>query len=735
MSEVAEKKYIDSVKEKYLGKVEDLIAFMETYLDEVNREKVLEAFDLAYDSHKGIKRKSGDPYFDHCFEVTRILAEYEGDETAIICGLIHDVVEDTEITLEEIEARFGTKIKVIIDGLTKIGALAPKPKEIQQAHNVRKILMSMIEDLRVIQVKFADRIHNMRTLEFQSHASQRRISAETQTIYAPLAHRLGMGKVKDELEDLSFRYLFPDIYHSIKMKLEETAVERSEVIASIIEKIQTRFNAEGLEADFLGQVKSIPIIYGKMERRQKSFEEIYDTLSLRIIVENEKECWNVFHLVHNSMTFVPKRFKDYINSPKTKGYQSRHTGITHRGNLVEVLIRTKEMERVAKNGLAAYWIYKEDGKKYVDDKKFEEKLEWLQHLVHDPEGLENEKEFMEDLVHGLSGDEVSVYTPKGKLIKLPVDSTPVDFAFEIHTQVGMQCIGAKVNGKIVALATLLHNGDLVEILTANKQEPMLKWLDFVKSPKAKSHLKKWQKSTKFKDSVELGKKTLLKNAEEQSLDLKEVKWEEVLTKYGLNSYEHLLARVGDGRLGTEEVLRVLFPKRIPKIKNIFQRIISKERKSGIIVDGSANANIRIARCCLPIPGDKLISKLDAGEGFTIHRNNCKILNSVATKQILDAKWSNIDDSNKFEAGFYVIAKNRASLLAEICSAISDLGNNITETIMKTEGKLCVSVFTVEVKNSLDLQAIFKGIKNVKGINKVSRLDKEVKEYVKELKIE
>lgn len=735
MSEVAEKKSIDSVKEKYLRKLDELISFMETYLDKVNKEKVLEAFDLAYDSHKGIKRKSGDPYFDHCFEVTRILTEYEGDETAIICGLIHDVVEDTDITLEEIETRFGLKTKVIIDGLTKIGALSLKPKEIQQAHNVRKILISMIEDLRVIQVKFADRIHNMRTLEFQSHSSQRRIATETQKIYAPLSHRLGMGKVKDELEDLSFRYLVPDVYQAIKLKLEETAEERSEVLASIIEKIQTRFNAEGLEADFLGQVKSIPIIYGKMERRQKPFEEIYDTLSLRIIVENEKECWNVFHLVHNSMTFVPKMFKDYINSPKTNGYQSLHTGITHRGNLVEVLIRTKEMDRVAKNGLAAYWIYKEDGKKYVDDKKFEEKLEWLQHLVSDPDDLGNEKEFMQDLAHGLSGDEVSVYTPKGKLIKLPVDSTPVDFAFEIHTQIGMQCIGAKVNGKIVALATLLHNGDLVEILTANKQEPMLKWLEFVKSPKAKSHLKKWQKSTKLKDSIELGRKTLFRNAKDQNLDLEEVKWEEVLTKYGLNSYEHLLARVGDGRIGTEEVLRVLFPKKIPKITNIFKRMIAKEKRSEIIVDGLANTNIKIARCCLPIPGDTLLAKLEAGQGFVIHKHNCKSLSTAKTKQILDAKWHNIDDSNLFEAGFFVTAKNRASLLAEICSVISASGNNITEAILKTEGKLCESVFTVEVKNLLDLQAIFKSMRNIKGINKISRLDKEVKEYVKELKIE
>lgn len=735
MSEVAEKKSIDSIKEKYLKKIEDLISFMETYLDEVNREKIMEAFDLAYDSHKGAKRKSGDPYFDHCFEVTKILAEYEGDETAIICGLIHDVVEDTDIPLEEIGLRFGPKIEVIIDGLTKIAALSPKSKEIQQAHNVRKILMSMIEDLRVIQVKFADRIHNMRTLEFQSHNSQRRIAAETQKIYAPLAHRLGMGKVKDELEDLSFRYLFPDIYQSIKLKLEEIATEHSEVIATVIEKIQTRFNAEGLEADFLGQVKSIPIIYGKMERRQKPFEEIYDLLSLRIIVENEKECWNVFHLVHNSMTFVPQMFKDHINSPKTNGYQSLHTGITHRGNLVEVLIRTKEMDRVAKNGLGAYWIYKEDGKKYVDDKKFEEKLEWLQHLVSDPEGLDDEKEFMQDLAHGLSGDEVSVFTPKGKLVKLPVDSTPVDFAFEIHTQIGMQCIGAKINGKIVPLATTLKNGDLVEVLTANKQEPMLKWLDFVKSPKAKSHLKKWQKSTKLKDSIELGRKTLFKNAEEQSLDLQEVDWEEVLTKHGLHTYEQLLVRVGDGRIETDEVLRILFPKKVPKIKNIFKRIIAKEKKSGIIVDGLNNTNINIARCCLPIPGDTLLAKLESGKGFTIHKQNCKSLSSAKSKQILDAKWNNIDDSNLFEAGFYVIAKNRASLLAEICSAISSSGNNITEAVMKTEGKLCISVFTTEVKNSLDLQAIFKSIKNVKGINKVSRLDKEVKKYIEELKIE
>lgn len=735
MSEVAKKESDDPLKEVYLAKIKDLISFMETYLDKVNRNKVLEAFNLAYDSHKGIKRKSGDPYFEHCFEVTKILVEYEGDETAVICGLIHDVVEDTETTLDEIEARFGLKTKVIIDGLTKIESLSREPKVIQQAHNVHKILMSMIEDLRVIQVKFADRIHNMRTLEFQPYESQRRISIETQTIYAPLAHRLGMGKVKDELEDLSFRYLAPDIYQSIKMKLKKTASERSEIIAAIIEKIQTRFNAEGFEADLLGQVKSIPIIYGKMERRQQCFEEIHDTLSIRIIVGNETECWKVFHLVHNTMTFVSEMFKDYINSPKTNGYQSLHTGITYNGNLVEVLIRTKEMERVAKNGLAAYWIYKEDGKKYVDEEKFEKKLEWFRDLVSDFEGFEDEKEFMQDLVNGLSGDEVSVFTPKGKLIKLPVNSTPVDFAFEIHTQIGMKCIGAKVNGKIVALATVLHNGDLVEILTANNQQPMLKWLEFVKSPKAKSHLKKWQKATKFKDSVEFGSRLLFQNAKEQSLDLKEVKWEEVLTKYSLNSYEHLLARVGDGRLGTEEVLRILFPKKIPKFKKIFKKIIFRESKTGIFIDGSANANIKIARCCLPIPGDKIISKLDAGKGFIIHRNNCKSLNSVKTKQTIDAKWNNIEVSNLFEAGFYVIAINRISLLAEICSAISALGNNITESIIKTEGKLCVSVFTVEVNNSLDLQAIFKGIKSLKGINKVKRLEKEVKEYLKELKIE
>ena len=690
----------------------------------VDHDLLMSAFDFSFEAHKDQLRKSGAPYFEHCFEVAKILIELRLDSTSVASGLLHDVAEDTGVTIEEVEEKFGEDVALLVDGVTKISELKFDSVEQRQAENFRKMIISMVKDIRVILIKFADRLHNMRTLEYLPAKKQKRIAIETRDVYAPLAHRLGIAKIKWELEDLVLKFLEPDSYWELVKKITDKREDRERYIRRVTAPIRKELKKANIKCKITGRPKHFYSIYGKMKIRQVPFEQIYDLLAIRIIVSKVEECYFVLGIVHNLYIPVQERFKDYIATPKSNFYQSLHTTVIGPdGRMVEIQIRTTEMHRTAEEGIAAHWLYKE-GRKKQDE--LDEHLAWLRQVLESQQETKDPSEFMENLRIELFHDEVFVFTPKGDLLKLPVNSTPVDFAFSVHTDIGFHCIGAKVNGRIVPLSYKLKSGDSVEILTSPNQKPNPDWIKFVKTSKARNKIKRWLKDSFYEQSFKLGEEIVVKHFKKYNIKKISVDLNEIAQSLNFQNEEQLLVSIGRGDTSIQTIVNRIAPEKNIEIKDsrLFKRFISRARgkANGVQVQGLDNVMIDFGSCCQPLPGDKILGFLTKGRGIIVHRSDCKnILNLIENpERKIDVVW-NVDKDKHFVVRLKLIGGDRKNFLRDVSDSISKTDTNIVSIEMKVEDSVVQSNLILEVRNLQHLTRIMNKISHVKGVINIERL--------------
>ena len=698
---------------------------LERYNKTADLELVRRAFDLSYDLHLGQYRKSGEPYIEHPLEVAKILVGLKMDYQTIIGGLLHDTVEDTDVSIDQIREQFGEQVAGLVDGVTKISELKLGESEQRQAENFRKMLLSMVRDIRVIMIKFADRLHNMRTLDYLPKEKQRRIALETRQVYAPLAHRLGLAKIKGELEDLSFKYLEDEIYYDIRRKVNETKEEREQGIRVITRPIRRSLVEAKIHARFEGRAKHFYSIYKKITVRGVPFEEIFDLLAIRIVVEKIQDCYHTLGIVHSLFQPISERFKDYIATPKANGYQSIHTTVIGPfGKRYEIQIRTEAMHKTAEQGIAAHWRYKEGA---IREDDLDKHLIWLRQILDLDEEDADSISFMENLKISLFQDEVFVYTPKGDLYKLPLNSTPVDFAFAVHTDIGLHCFAAKVNGQIVPLSHALHSGDQVEIITNANQHPNEGWLKFVASGKARSKIKKFIRDSEFESSLQLGEEILGKAVGKYGINLKEIDLEELAEKLKFLNGKQLLASIGRGDTKTDTIIRRLLPedKVIEKEKSPISRFLERARgkSDGVRVAGMDNIMIAFGKCCNPVPGDPITGIVTKGRGIVVHGNACKNLIRLMQEKdrIVDVSWA-AEKSNRFLVGIRILAERRKNFLSEISESINALHSNIIDVNLTSENSLFTCDVTVEVIDLSHLQKVINKIKKNPGVISVNRLN-------------
>ncbi|MGC8971289.1 MAG: RelA/SpoT family protein [bacterium] len=678
---------------------------------------ILSAYEFALSAHNGQKRKSGEEFFIHPLEVAKILSSMDVDAVTIASALLHDVVEDTTVSIEEIEKRFGEEIATLVDGVTKLGRLTGLTGEDRQAENLRKMFLAMAKDVRVIFIKLADRLHNMRTLSYLPPDRQRIISKETLDIFAPLAHRLGIWRIKWELEDLSFKYLEPEKYREISKMVAKTRKEREEYIQEAISIIRSTLDSLGIKADIHGRPKHLYSIYTKMQRDNLTFDQIYDLFGIRVIVDSTKDCYTVLGVVHSLWKPIPGRFKDYIAVPKSNMYQSLHTTVIGpRGEPLEIQIRTYEMHRVAEYGIAAHWKYKE-GK---TDQNFDIKLSWLRQLLEWQKDMQDAKEFVEQVKVDLFEDEVFVFTPKGDVVSLPKGATPVDFAYRIHTEIGNRCVGAKVNGRIVPLDYKLNSGEIVEILTSKSAAPSLDWLSFVATTSAKNRIKQYFKKLQREDNIIRGREILEKELKRIQGDLpdkmRELDWAPLLEAFKLEDPEELFLAVGNGEIAPSQIQQALQ-------KNAKEeKILSPPKRDeglGVYVDGADNLLIRLARCCSPLPGDEIIGYISQGRGITVHRKGCTNLKNLPKEKLIEVHWR-ADNIHKFNARIDVYARDRVGLLKDILTEISNLGSNVYDARAVVKNGRVNIYIVLDVQNIHHCEAILRSIKGVKDVISVGR---------------
>ncbi len=642
-------------------------------LPSVNEELVKKSFDFAVEAHKNDLRASGEPYITHPYEVAMIVAtELPLDDVTVMSTLLHDVVEDTDFNLDILAKEFGKEVAEIVDGVTKISGIF-KGQQITQAENYRKLLLSMVKDVRVILVKFADRLHNMRTLEFVNPEKQRRIAQETLEIYAPFAHRFGLGKVKWELEDLSFKYLNRETYEEIARKIKDKRKERETYIKKFSQPIKEKLDAYNLKYEIIGRPKHLYSIYRKMVTRNKPFEGIYDLFAIRIILETENtnECYTTLGIVNQIYLPVPDRFKDYISIPKTNNYQSIHTTVIGpEGKPVEVQIRTRKMHEVAEKGVAAHWKYKEN--KGKSEKELDDWINWIRDIFESAAREENKKDLLEGFKLNLYQDEIYIFTPKGDLKRLPVNSTPVDFAFSIHSKIGHHCIGAKVNAKIVPLDIILHSGDQVEIITSKNQHPNKNWLKFVTTHKAKSHVKKYLNKEE-EIVINRGKELFEKKSKKLKLDFDQNELSKIVTGLKYDNVKSFYKAVSRGKVNLEEVL-LSQGKDKAKSEETSQlgledylKVVRQDSGSLLVEGNKAQFLYSYAKCCNPIPGDPVIGYVTVGEGIKVHRKTCSNLIYLSEKdpsKLVPVQWPENEDT-LFVAGLTIMGDDSPGLLNEI----------------------------------------------------------------------
>ena len=715
---------------KYQKMLDNLIRLCKKNISSVNEALISKAFELSLEAHKNDLRASGEPYFTHPYEVSTIVAEeFPLDDITIVSALLHDVVEDTEYSLEFMTREFGKEVAEIVDGVTKISGIF-KGHEITKAENYRKLLLSMVKDVRVILVKFADRLHNMRTLEFVNPDKQRRIAQETLEIYAPFAHRFGLGRVKWELEDLAFKYLNREAYEELARKLKAKRKDRETYIKKFSDPIIKKLDEEKLKYELAGRPKHLYSIYRKMVRRNKPFEEIYDLFAIRIIIDtlNRNECYTTLGIVNQIYLPVPARFKDYIPIPKTNNYQSIHTTVVGPdGRLVEVQIRTRQMHEIAEKGVAAHWKYKEN--KTATDSELEAWVNWIRDIFENASRDDQRKELMESFKLNLYQDEIYVFTPKGDLRRLPVGSTPVDFAFDIHSKVGFHCIGAKVDGKIVPLDTQLHSGDQVEIISSKNQHPNKNWIKFVKTHKAKSEIRKWLNKEE-QTIVEAGTEIWEKKIKKMKLSFSP---DDVLKIAHANKFDNsrqFFKAIAQNTVNLDQVLTATTQKDDKEFEKEaeFQKFAKVARTDigGILVDGKKSGIMyTYAKCCNPIPGDPVIGYITVGEGIKIHRKTCINLISLSATdadKLISVQWPESEGS-LFVAGITIRGKDKPGILNDISHSIVTYQNtNIKSININSSDSSYEGSITLYVNNLDHLNRIIERLKKINGVFSVERFE-------------
>jgi len=718
------------------SEIKTLILKVKGYMSDEDIELIIKAFNYAKKAHEGQFRKSGEPYIIHPVRVAEILAELQLDVEIVISGILHDVVEDTQVTLEELEKEFGNEVAKLVDGVTKLGRIKYKSKEEQQAENHRKMFVAMARDIRVILIKLADRLHNMRTLKHLPEDKQRRIADETLEIFAPLAHRLGISTIKWELEDIALRYINSQQYYRIVNLMKKKRADREQYLNNVIDTIRIRLEELSIDSDISGRPKHIYSIYRKMTRQNKEFNEIYDLLAIRVIVESVKDCYAVLGTVHTLWKPMPGRFKDYIAMPKANMYQSLHTTVIGpNGEPLEVQIRTNDMHHTAEYGIAAHWVYKEE--KGEDKDNFEEKIKWFREILEWQNDFKDAQEFMESLKIELFSDLVFVFTPKGDVVELPQGSVPLDFAYRIHTEVGNRCIGSKVNGKIVPLEYKLKTGDIVEIITSkHSYGPSKDWLKIAQSSHAKSKIKQWFKKENREENIVKGKENIEKELIRQGFDptqfLSNEALREIAVRFNFNEEEDMLVAIGYGGITAHQIVTRLTEKAAKKASEyesvqdleIRQPVVNKKKKfaTGVKIKGVDNLLVRYSKCCNPVPGDEIIGFITRGRGVSIHRTDCpNIKFGEDQERIIAVEWDNVEDQS-FSADIEVLGMDRRGFLNEVLQAVSETKTNLTAVSGKSDkNKMATILMTIMIHNTEHLHSVVERIKRVKDVYSVRRI--------------
>ncbi len=694
-------------------------------------DTIQRAYDFSAAVHRGQRRASGEPYLTHPVSVAGIIAHMRLDVPSIATALLHDTVEDTLATLEQVEAEFGPEIAGLVDGVTKIGQINFTSREEKQAENFRKMLLAMARDIRVILVKLADRLHNMRTLGALPHDRQLEIAQETIEIYAPLAHRLGVYWLKSELEDQALRFLHPEVYYQLKRNVAKKKTEREKYTKEVLSILGKRLAEAGIEAEVTGRPKHFFSIYQKMQAQNLLFDQIYDLVAFRVVVDAVGECYEALGVVHAHWKPVPGRFKDYIALPKANGYQSLHTTVIGPyGERIEIQIRTREMHRIAEYGVAAHWRYKAAGTEGAEDTQ---RFAWLRQLLEWQQNLEDPQEFLRSVKEDLFTEEVFVFTPKGDLLAFPLGATVVDFAYRIHSEVGHHCSGARVHGRIVPLRYQLQNGDTVEIITTASQRPSKDWLKFVKTSRAKQRIRAYVKAQESARSVEVGRELLERDLARHQLDLVKLRKDGTLARLATELEQgdeaRLLAAVGYGRVSTQQVLAKLLPaeeveRRREKAEGAFQRLmrlIGREAKSGVRVSGIEDVLVRYGKCCSPLPGERITGFITRGRGVTVHAAECPKVLEADPQRRVEVQWENGKGTPR-PVKLEVTCVDRPGLLAAMSKAISAAGINIAGARVSSAGdSKAQNTFELMVSSLDDLTRVMRSLSRVRGVLRVERV--------------
>jgi len=696
--------------------------------DRLDRDLLTRAYQASAQAHRGQKRLSGDDFVSHSVAVATILAEQQMDSTTIAAALLHDVVEDSDVSLDDIRKDFGAEVAELVDGLTKIASLTFRSTAEEQAENYRKLLMSVARDARVLIIKLADRLHNMRTLEHLPEDRQRRIALETREIYAPLAHRFGMAGIKAELEDLAFKFLETKDYWDLVRKVKAKKSERERTIDRLQGPLAEELARAGVsDCEITGRPKNLWSIYKKMKKRDKPFEEIYDLLAVRVLVGSVADCYHVLGLIHHKWTPLQERIKDYIASPKSNGYQSLHTTIFGPGGqLYEIQIRTRDMHRTAEYGIAAHWLFKEG--KQPDE--LDRHLAWFRQLLELQQDTHTPEEFLEFLKVDLYQDEIFVFTPRGDVKRLPKGATPIDFAFTVHTEVGLHCNGARMNGRIAPLHRPLKNGDTVEILTSPQARPSRDWLAHVRTARARHKIRQWVKQEEHERSVALGREILDREIRRRRLTTPASdRYAQAALTLSVGAREQLEAAVGRGDVPLGQVMRALYPDLAPDDLQApkgtaFGRVMQRLRLGrGIKIQGVDGLMVRYAQCCQPVPGDPVVGYVTQGRGISIHRSDCPNLLTLSseTERRVEIDWQEVE-GEVFVVRLSVSGEDRRGLYADICEAISETGTNIKSAELASKDAAVFGAIVVEVENQTQLNKVLRAVRRVKGVTEAARRD-------------
>ncbi|PYO84658.1 MAG: (p)ppGpp synthetase [Gemmatimonadetes bacterium] len=696
--------------------------------DRLDRDLLARAYQASAQAHRGQKRLSGDDFVSHSVAVATILAEQQMDSTTIAAALLHDVVEDSDVSLDDIRKDFGAEVAELVDGLTKIASLTFRSTAEEQAENYRKLLMSVARDARVLIIKLADRLHNMRTLEHLPEDRQRRIALETREIYAPLAHRFGMAGIKAELEDLAFKFLETKDYWELVRKVKAKKSERERTIDRLQGPLAEELARAGVsDCEITGRPKNLWSIYKKMKKRGEPFEEIYDLLAVRVLVGSVADCYHVLGLIHHKWTPLQERIKDYIASPKSNGYQSLHTTIFGPGGqLYEIQIRTRDMHRTAEYGIAAHWLFKEG--KQPDE--LDRHLSWFRQLLELQQDTHTPEEFLEFLKVDLYQDEIFVFTPRGDVKRLPKGATPIDFAFTVHTEVGLHCNGARINGRIAPLHRPLKNGDTVEILTSPQARPSRDWLAHVRTARARHKIRQWVKQEEHERSVALGREILDREIRRRRLTAPAPdRYAQAALTLSVGAREQLEAAVGRGDVPLGQVMRALYPDLAPDDLQApkgtaFGRVMQRLRLGrGIKIQGVDGLMVRYAQCCQPVPGDPVVGYVTQGRGISIHRSDCPNLLTLSseTERRVEIDWQEVE-GEVFVVRLSVSGEDRRGLYADICEAISETGTNIKSAELASKDAAVFGAIVVEVENQTQLNKVLRAVRRVKGVTEAARRD-------------